>query len=61
VETREVVKELEEILNAKQHRPFHPGTEQHRTFLHRCQQKTQALADRYPFLSMEAELAYFSG
>lgn len=59
--SRQLAEEIQKIAIARRHKPFHPTTEAHRKFLHTYFEKTKALQDKYPFLSLGEELAYFSG
>lgn len=59
-ESKGIVKEVGKLLSAKQHRPLHPGTLQHRAFLRAYHQRTQQLKKRCPFLDLETELGYFA-
>jgi hypothetical protein len=59
-ETKDLMKELEQIRIAKQHRPHHPGSAMHQKFLQNMLQKTKVLAVQYPFLNLQEEIDYFS-
>lgn len=52
--------QIGKIVSAKQHRPFNPDTEQHKSFLKSFFGKTKALAEQYPLLDFDEELHYFS-
>lgn len=58
--TLSLIEELKKVAIARKHRSAHPGTEAHRKFLHSYLAKTQALQERYPYLDLQAEIAYFS-
>lgn len=60
-DTRILMKEIQEITTARQHRPRFPQTEAHHKFLSSYAQKTTLLMNRYPDLDLKEELAYFSG
>jgi len=59
-EARPVMKEVEDIMTARSHRPRFPGTEAHSRFREEYRSRVQALMQRYPFLDLRAELDYFS-
>jgi hypothetical protein len=58
-ETNIILKEIKEIISAKNHRPFNQNTIQHKQFLKTYLQKTNSLIKQYPFLKMEEERLYF--
>jgi hypothetical protein len=58
-DTRELMKELHSIHLAFHHKPFNANSEGHKKFLRSYLQKTNALIEKYPFLNLEAEAAYF--
>lgn len=55
----ELSKEIEKIVMARKHRPFQPETEAHKRFLQLHKERTKALMDAYPFLSLQEELEFF--
>jgi hypothetical protein len=59
-ESKELMKELEQIRIARQHRPHHPGSSMHQKFLQAMLQKTQAIAGRYPWMNLQEEISHFS-
>jgi hypothetical protein len=59
-EGRKLAEEINKIITARKHRPFQSETEAHKKFLHSNYEKAVVLRDRYPFLSLEEELNYFS-
>lgn len=58
--TLALIGELKKIAIARKHRSAHPGTEAHKRFLQSHLLKTQALQQKYPFLDLQQEIAYFS-
>ncbi|MEI6595027.1 MAG: GSCFA domain-containing protein [Bacteroidota bacterium] len=58
-ETKNFVKSIDEILSAKNHRPFNPNTQKHLEFLNTYLTKTELLNKAFPFLNLEAEKNYF--
>jgi hypothetical protein len=55
----QLMKDLDQLRLAMQHRPQHAGTAAHQQFLQKMLQKTKALKEAHPFLDLQAELAYF--
>jgi hypothetical protein len=58
--SRQLAEEIKQIVTARKHKPFQPSTEAHKKFLQSYSAKTKELAGKYPFLSLEDELDYFS-
>ncbi len=58
-ETKSFLKSMDEILSAKNHRPFNSNTQKHLEFLNTYLTKTELLNKAFPFLSLEAEKNYF--
>ncbi|HSC36923.1 MAG TPA: GSCFA domain-containing protein [Chitinophagaceae bacterium] len=58
--SQQLMEEVRKIVIARKHKPFQPGTNAHRLFLHNHFIKTKELQERHPFLHLEEELAYFS-
>lgn len=56
---QELMQEVKKIVTARKHRAFQPDTEAHRKFLAAHAEKAMGLVDKYPFLDLSAELAYF--
>lgn len=59
--TKELMKEVNSINAARNHKPFNPGSKQHKSFLQFNYEKASVLAELYPNLNFEKELAYFKG
>ncbi len=55
-----IVKEIEKIIAAKNHRPFHAGTDAHIIFKYTHLQKARQLQASHPYLNLEEEIDYFS-
>lgn len=51
LETRVIMKKVEEVSKAMEHRPFNPTSEQHLKFMDSLIEKIDFLLDRYPFMS----------
>ncbi|MHA4810254.1 GSCFA domain-containing protein [Flavitalea flava] len=58
-ETQRIMEELKNIIIARKHRAFQPGTRAHKKFLSDHWEKTKELSARYPFLDLAEEEAYF--
>lgn len=59
-ETQLLMKEVEELQLARQHRTRFPDTEAHRNFLDKYLRRSQELQLRLPMLDFSEEYAYFS-
>ena len=57
--TVQLSKEIKQIVTAKNHKPFHPGSNQHHQFLKQQLEKTIALAQEHPYLDLADELRFF--
>ena len=53
--------EIQQVVTARKHKPFQPSTDAHKKFLQAHLEKARELKGRYPFLSLDEELNYFSG
>jgi hypothetical protein len=58
-ETQSIMKQIAEIQLAKQHKPFFAGSTENQKFMQSCVEKTAALFNQYPFLSLQDYLTYF--
>ena len=52
-ETKKIMEECESIRKAQAHRPFHPGSEEHKRFLGQFVLKIERLNRKYPYLEFE--------
>lgn len=57
--TQNLMKEIKQLVTARNHKAFHPGSNQHQQFLKQHYAKAEALANAYPMLDFTAELEYF--
>ncbi len=57
--TLELMKEIRQIVTAKNHKPFHPDSKQHQQFLKQHLEKTMAIAEAHPQLDLSEELSFF--
>ena len=58
--TRQLNKQLRQLITARNHKPFHAGSEQHRQFRVQQLKLTQELASRHPELDLTDLLTYFA-
>jgi hypothetical protein len=58
--SQQLMEEVKKIVIARRHRPFQPSTQAHKKFLLDHLEKTRELSQKYPFLDLRDELAYFS-
>ncbi len=59
--TRDIMKQVNVLNAARNHKPFNPGSNQHRQFLQTHLDKALDLLARYPWISLEEDIRYFSG
>lgn len=59
--TRDLSKEIRQLVIAKNHKPFHPGSNQHQTFLKQQAAKARAILKDHPHVNLTDELSYFEG
>jgi len=57
--TQTIMKQVAELQLAMSHKPFFTGSAEHQKFLQSCIQKTEALLDKHPALSLQDHLAFF--
>ncbi len=55
-ETCEIIKSVEDVNKALNHKPIHPDTPQHSAFLRQIVLKIERLKEKYPYLGVEKEL-----
>lgn len=58
--SQKLMQEIKQIVIAKKHRTFQPETKAHQQFLKIHFEKAKVLQEKYPFLDLKEELAYFS-
>ncbi len=58
--TLELMKEIRQIVTAKNHKSFHPGSNQHQKFLKQHLDKTKTIAGAHPQLDLTEELRFFT-
>ena len=57
--TQQIVKEVAKVIQAAQHRPFHPHIKEHQDFVHKQLARIAALKKQYSFLDLSKEVAAF--
>jgi hypothetical protein len=57
--TQAIMQQVAELQLAMSHKPFFVGSVEHQKFLHSCIQKTEALLEKHPSLSLQDHLAFF--
>lgn len=58
--TLQLMEEIKKIVIAKNHKPFNPGSQQHKKFLASMLAKANTLQEQNPHLDFTGEIAYFS-
>jgi len=59
-ESKKIIKEIEKLNNAKNHKPFNPASENYQKFLKQNLKKVELLLLKYPFLDFQKEKEFFS-
>ncbi len=59
--SQQLAEEIRQVVIARKHKAFQPSTEAHKKFLDSFRLKATELAKKYPFLSLQDEINYFSG
>ena len=57
--TVRLIQNLESINKARDHKPFHPGSEEHKQFLNKQLELVEDLKMNHPYLDLSAEKEYF--
>jgi hypothetical protein len=57
--TQQLMKEIKQLVTARNHKAFHPASVQHQQFLKQHYLKAEALAKAYPQLNFGEEIDYF--
>jgi GSCFA family len=60
-QSKEIMKEVNSLNAAKQHKPFQPNSSMHQKFLLINLRKAESLQKAFPFLDLSEEIDYFSG
>lgn len=56
---RELMDQLQQVVNARRHKPFQPDTQAHQMFLKSFAEKSLKLQEDYPFLDLQEEIRFF--
>ncbi|HJX72468.1 MAG TPA: GSCFA domain-containing protein [Bacteroidales bacterium] len=59
-ESIDIMKEIEEIIKAKNHRPVNPDSAEFLQFRKKIRERIYALVQKFPALNLSEEIAYFS-
>ncbi|MEE4198634.1 MAG: GSCFA domain-containing protein [Bacteroidales bacterium] len=59
--TQQILMDIHKVLQAKNHRPLHSGTEQHKKFIQSQIKRINQLSKDYPFIDFNEELSFFQG
>ncbi len=59
-QAQEIMKEVDQIVRAMEHRPLHPQSASFRTFMAGYARRTGQLQKQYPFLDLSQEYTYFN-
>jgi hypothetical protein len=54
-----VMDQVQQVLIARKHKAFQPDTKAHRAFLENFAEKIRVMQQKYPFLDLAEEAAYF--
>jgi len=57
--TKSIIHDIYKIVQAKNHRPLNPHTEQHKRFLNAQVKQVERLSKKYPFMDLTQELIFF--
>jgi hypothetical protein len=60
-DTQQIMKEVQDIYIARSHKPRFPETNAHQSFMGHYAEKVSALREKYPYLDLSDEAAYFAG
>ena len=57
-ETIQIIKEVQKIIQAENHRPIKPDTENHKKFIENLTKQKQLFTKKYSFVKFEQELNF---
>jgi hypothetical protein len=60
LEDQALIKDIQQLVLAKNHRPFNPTSEQHKSFMLKCAEKAQKMMSLYPHINFHEELLFFT-
>lgn len=58
-DTQALMEEIRSIVIARKHKPFHPASRQHQTFLQKHLEKAEKLQQVHPYLNLAEEMEFF--
>ena len=58
-ETTDIIKEIDKIILARNHRPLNPDTENHKKFLNKQVEIIKKFSKKFPFIDFKKERKYF--
>lgn len=58
-DTQALMEEIRSIVIARKHKPFHPTSKQHQTFLQKHLEKAERLQQQHPYLHLAEEMQFF--
>jgi hypothetical protein len=59
-EDQALIKEIHQLVLAKNHRPFNPTSHQHQSFMLKCAEKAKNLMSLHPHINLHEELLFFT-
>ncbi|KIC89973.1 GSCFA domain-containing protein [Flavihumibacter sp. ZG627] len=57
--SQDIMEQIQQIVNARRHKPFQPQTQAHRQFLHNFAVKAHQLQQEHPYLLLQDEIEFF--
>lgn len=60
-QSQQIMKDINKLNAARQHKPFQPRSAMHKKFLQSNLEKVKSLQNTFPFLDLSEEFEYFSG
>lgn len=59
-ESAKLMEDIKKIVNAKNHKPFNPNSQQHKNFISKNADAVKTLQAQYPYLNFKNEIKYFN-
>jgi hypothetical protein len=60
LEDQALIKEIHQLVLAKNHRPFNPTSHQHQSFMLKCAEKAKNLMSLHPHINLHEEMLFFT-
>lgn len=57
--SQDLMEQIQQIVNARRHKPFQPQTQAHRQFLHNFAVKARQLQQEHPYILLQEEIDFF--